>query len=123
MVSEEKSFESVDGRRTDDGGFPYYKLPRSLRLRGAKKSTRRNKCFELRPMMEQKYNEKLSYNFSAEQENHKQGNIRSFTDFEEKKLIGIPYSPVKWTAKVDRILFILVILYKSLHGVLGQKGS
>ena len=43
--------------------------------------------------------------------------------FEEKKLIGIPYSPVKWTAKVDRILFILVILYKSLHGVLGQKGS
>ena len=37
MVSEEKSFESVDGRRMDDGGFPYYKLPRSLRLRGAKK--------------------------------------------------------------------------------------
>ena len=37
MVSEEKLFESVDGRRTDDGGFPYYKLPRSLRLRGAKK--------------------------------------------------------------------------------------
>ena len=34
---EEKSFESVDGRRTDDGGFPYYKLLRSLRLRGAKK--------------------------------------------------------------------------------------
>ena len=27
-----------DGRRTDDGGLPYYKLPRSLRLRGAKKS-------------------------------------------------------------------------------------
>ena len=25
-----------DGRRTDDGGFPYYKLSRSLRLRGAK---------------------------------------------------------------------------------------
>ena len=25
-----------DGRRTDDGGFPYYKLPRGLRLRGAK---------------------------------------------------------------------------------------
>ena len=24
-----------DGRRTDDGGLPYYKLPRSLRLRGA----------------------------------------------------------------------------------------
>ena len=37
MVSEEKSFESVDGRRTNDGGFPYYKLPRSLRLRGANK--------------------------------------------------------------------------------------
>ena len=36
VVSEEKSFESVDGRRTDDGGFPYYKLPQSLRLRGAK---------------------------------------------------------------------------------------
>ena len=36
MVSEEKSFESVDGGRTDDGGFPYYKLPRRLRLRGAK---------------------------------------------------------------------------------------
>ena len=36
MVSEEKSFESVDGRQTDDGGLPYYKLPRSLRLRGAK---------------------------------------------------------------------------------------
>ena len=35
VVSEEKSFESVDGRRTDDGGLPYYKLPRSLRLRGA----------------------------------------------------------------------------------------
>ena len=28
---------TVDGRRTDDGGLPYYKLPRSLRLRGAKK--------------------------------------------------------------------------------------
>ena len=38
VVSEEKSFESVDGRRTDGGGFPYYKLPRSLRLRGAKKA-------------------------------------------------------------------------------------
>ena len=36
VVSEEKSFESVDGRRTDDGGLTYYKLPRSLRLRGAK---------------------------------------------------------------------------------------
>ena len=36
VVSEEKSFESVDGRRTADGGLPYYKLPRSLRLRGAK---------------------------------------------------------------------------------------
>ena len=32
----EKSFESVDRRRTDDGGLPYYKLLRSLRLRGAK---------------------------------------------------------------------------------------
>ena len=45
MVSEEKSFESVDGRRTDDGGLPYYKLPRSLRLRVAKNrliSGRRN---------------------------------------------------------------------------------
>ena len=27
----------VDGRRTDDGGFPYYKLPRSLPLTGANK--------------------------------------------------------------------------------------
>ena len=35
VVSEEKSFETEDGRRTDDGGFPYYKLPRSLRLGGA----------------------------------------------------------------------------------------
>ena len=34
VVSEK--FESVDGRVTDDGGFPSYKLPRSLRLRGAK---------------------------------------------------------------------------------------
>ena len=33
---EKKSFDSVDGRRMDDGGFPSYKLPRSLRLRGAK---------------------------------------------------------------------------------------
>ena len=38
VVSEKKSFESVDGRRTDDGGFPSYKLPRSFRLRMAKKS-------------------------------------------------------------------------------------
>ena len=40
VVSEEKSFEIVDGRtdgRTDDGAFPSYKLPRSLRLRWAKK--------------------------------------------------------------------------------------
>ena len=38
VISEEKSFEvwTDDGRRTDDGGLPYYKLPRSLRLRGAK---------------------------------------------------------------------------------------
>ena len=49
VVSEEKSFEIVDGRRTtdgrtdgrttDDGAFPSYKLPRSLRLRWAKKDT------------------------------------------------------------------------------------
>ena len=38
VVSEEKSFEIVDGRRTDDGAFPSYKLPRSLRLRLAKKN-------------------------------------------------------------------------------------
>ena len=37
VVSEEKSFEIVDGR-TDDGAFPSYKLPRSLRLRWAKKN-------------------------------------------------------------------------------------
>ena len=47
VVSEEKSFEIVDGRRrrttdnvrrtTDNGAFPSYKLPRSLRLRWAKK--------------------------------------------------------------------------------------
>ena len=42
VVSEEKSFEIVDGRRTDDGRTTdngaclYYKLPRSLRLRWAK---------------------------------------------------------------------------------------
>ena len=36
-VLEEKSFEIVDGRRTDDGACLYYKLPRSLRLRWAKK--------------------------------------------------------------------------------------
>ena len=36
VVSEAKSFESVDGRRTDDGGFPSHKLPRSLRNMGAK---------------------------------------------------------------------------------------
>ena len=37
VVSEEKSFEIVDGRRTEDGACLYYKLPRSLRLRWAKK--------------------------------------------------------------------------------------
>ena len=36
VVSEEKSFEIVDGR-TDDGACLYYKLPRSLRLRWANK--------------------------------------------------------------------------------------
>ena len=47
VVSEEKSFEIVDGRmtdgwrttdgqRTDDEAFPSYKLPRSLRLSWAK---------------------------------------------------------------------------------------
>ena len=48
VVSEEKSFEIVDGRtdgrtddgrRTDNGACLYYKLPRSLRLRWAKKET------------------------------------------------------------------------------------
>ena len=50
VVSEEKSFEIVDGRRTtddgrtddgrttDNGACLYYKLPRSLRLRWAKKT-------------------------------------------------------------------------------------
>ena len=33
IVSEEKSFEIVDGRTTDDGACQYYKLPRSFRLR------------------------------------------------------------------------------------------
>ena len=37
IVSEEKSFEIVDGRRMVDGACLYYKLPRSLRLRWAKK--------------------------------------------------------------------------------------
>ena len=37
VVSEEKSFEIVDGRTTDNGACLYYKLPRSLRLRWAKK--------------------------------------------------------------------------------------
>ena len=32
----EKSFESMDRRPMDDGGFPSCKLPQSLRLRGAK---------------------------------------------------------------------------------------
>ena len=41
VVSEKKSFENVDGRKTDDGGCLSYKPkppspPRSLRLRGAK---------------------------------------------------------------------------------------
>ena len=30
VVSEEKLFEIVDGRRTDNGACLYYKLPRSL---------------------------------------------------------------------------------------------
>ena len=30
IVSEEKLFEIVDGRQTDDGACLYYKLPRSL---------------------------------------------------------------------------------------------
>ena len=41
VVSEEKSFEIVDGRQRktdDDGACLYYKLPWSLRLRWAKKS-------------------------------------------------------------------------------------
>ena len=36
----------------------------------------------------------------------------------EKKIIGTPYSLVKWRdnrAKLDKVLFILAILYKSLH--------
>ena len=38
-VSEEKSFEIVDARtKYDDRACLYYKLPRSLRLRWAKKS-------------------------------------------------------------------------------------
>ena len=39
VVSVEESFEIVDGRRrwtTDNGAFPSYKLPQSLRLRWAK---------------------------------------------------------------------------------------
>ena len=38
VVSEEKSFEIVNGR-TDVGAWLYFKLPRSLRLRWAKKHT------------------------------------------------------------------------------------
>ena len=44
---------------------------------------------------------------SAKQEHSKRGNIRPSTSF-GKKLIGILYSPVKWTdnrAKVDNIHF------------------
>ena len=40
--------------------------------------------------------------------------IHLFTSFGKKKLTGIPYSPVKWRdyrAKVDKILFILAIIY------------
>ena len=33
VVSEEKSFEIVDGRPTDDGACLHYKLPRSVQLR------------------------------------------------------------------------------------------
>ena len=32
VVSEEKSFEIVDGRRMDDGACLYYKFPRSLQV-------------------------------------------------------------------------------------------
>ena len=42
VVSEEKSFEIVDGRRTDDRACLYYKLPQSLRLRWAKKNNTNN---------------------------------------------------------------------------------
>ena len=41
-------------------------------------------------------------------------------------LIGIPYNLFKWRdnmAKLDKILFIVAILYKSLHMVLGSGGS
>ena len=47
VVSEEKSFEIVDGRQTDDGACLYYKVPWSLRLRWAKNSkTRRQTVSE-----------------------------------------------------------------------------
>ena len=56
---------------------------------------------------------------------NKRGNIRPFTGF-GKKIIGLPYRPVKWRdnrTKVDVILFILAILYTSLHMMLGSGGS
>ena len=40
VVSKKKSFESVDGRQTEDGGFPSYKLLPSFRLRAAEKVIR-----------------------------------------------------------------------------------
>ena len=59
-VSEEKSFEIVDGRRTDgrtdgrttdDGAFPSYKLPRSLRLRWAKNGQMKGKIRARSPIL------------------------------------------------------------------------
>ena len=46
------------------------------------------------------------------------GAIYARTPILVKKIVGIPYSPVKW-----RDIFILAILYKSLHIMLGSGGS
>ena len=46
--------------------------------------------------------------------------------FWKKKFNRNHYSPVQWRdnrAKVDKILFVLVMLYKSLHMVLVSGGS
>ena len=66
------------------------------------------------------------HSLDNENKNIASGAIYTRSPILEKILIGIPYSPVKWRdnrAKVDKILFILSIQYKSLHMVLGSGDS
>ena len=81
--------------------------------------------FVFAPYHHLKFTTAMATNQHREQEHRKRGKIRTFTRF-GTNLRGIPYSPVKWrdnSAKVDKILFGLAILYKSLHIVLGNGGS